>query len=332
MRYITLLLFILCCNIGFCQLTERGNLNGSIYFSADNGSSWQNHSNGIPEGIFITDMAVSDDLLGVSTKQDGIFLYNSQKNDWENVSTQPWIKNNIDALYFFDNKIYAGTQNGGMYVSSDNGETWLQINKGLGNLTIRKLAAFQNKLYAGTNGGLYSLNEKENKWDLEFGKEGLQVNGMTEFAGELYIGTNRGAYKFLKQTNNWHEIMSNCSLHNISANDHAIYAMVYNELYQTTDKGTSWKNIQQGLPENLYTFQLVTKDNVSFAGQWHGVYKKINSGPPLYLSGEWKSSDNGLPSEYSVTEMKIFKNILVIGCTKRGLRNENSSVVQTKDY
>lgn len=321
MKFIITLSFIAFFNVWIYQLQEVHDTEmGIIYFSADNGNSWQNKSNGFPGGIFITDMAVSENLLGVSTKQNGIFLYNNQNNLWENISTKPQIKNNIDALFFFNNKIFAGTQNGGIYISANNGKNWRELNNGLRNLTIRKMAVFHNKLYAGTNGGLYSLNEKENKWILEFDKNGLQVNGMTGYAGEIYIGTNHGAFKWSKQTKTWEQIMTNRSLHNISSDNHAVYAMVYNELFQSTDKGKTWQSIQNGLPEKLYTFQVMTKDSVSLAGQWYGIYRKINSGPPLYLSSGWKSSNNGLPSEFAVTEMKIFKNMFVIGCSERGLR------------
>lgn len=232
----------------------------------------------------------------------------------------------MDALFFFKNKFYAGTQNGGIYVSADMGKTWHATNKGLANLTIRKFATFYNKLYAATNGGLFSLNDKENTWELEYGEKGLQVNGITEFAGEIYIGTNRGAFKLSKQTNTWKQIMSNSSLHNISADDHAVYGMVYNELFQSTDKGDTWQSLQSGLPDKLYTFQVMKNDNVILAGQWNGVYKMKNTGPPLYLNSRWEFASNGLPSKFSVTEMKIFKNMIVIGCSERGFHDGSNNM------
>lgn len=299
---------------------------GIIYFSTDNGNSWIDKSNGFPNGVFMTDIAVSDDLLGIATKNAGVFLYNFQKSKWEKIETKPDIDFNIDALFFFNNKIFAGTQNGGIYVSSDMGKTWNSLNKGLGNLTIRKLGAFHNKLYACTNGGLFSLNEKEDTWYLEYGSNGLQVNGITEFANEIYIGTNQGAFKSSDLSNNWKKLKINGALHNISSDENTLYAMVYNELFKSADKGNTWQSIQKGLPDKLYTFQVMKNDDVIFAGQWNGIYRMKNSGSPLYINGDWEFSSNGLPPEFAVTEMKIFKNMIIIGCSERGFKNGSKSI------
>lgn len=331
MKYFISFLFIAFSNFCFGQNSEFNDTeNGIIYFSSDNGTTWENRSAGFPDNTFMTDIAVSGDLLGITTKQNGIFLYNFQKNIWEKVPTIPTTNYTLDGMFFFNNKIYAGSQNGGIFVSGDLGKTWHQNNDGLGNLTIRKFGSFHNKLYAGTNGGLYSLNEPENKWILEFGNNSLQVNGITEFENELYIGTNQGAFKSSTMKNSWKQIMSDCALHNISSDDHAVYAMVYNELFSSTDKGNTWQSLQKGLPEKLYTFQVMKNGDVILAGQWDGVYKTRDSGAPLYLYSEWEFSGKGLPSKFAVTEMKIYKNMIVIGCSERGLKRGYKINEQTK--
>ena len=67
-------------------------------------------------------------------------------------------------------------------------------------------------------------------------------------------------------------------------------------------------------------------DNIILVGQWNGIYRMKNSGPPLYLNSDWEFSSDGLPPKFAVTEMKIFKNIIVIGCSERGFRKGNKSV------
>jgi photosystem II stability/assembly factor-like uncharacterized protein len=260
-------------------------------------------------------IAVSDSFLGMTTKENGIFIFDFQKQSWINISNdEQIIKNNLEELAFHKSKIYVGTQYGGIFVSTDQGKSWSSFNVGLGNLTIRRFVTIENKLYVGTNGGLYSLNEGEKKWDSEYEQNSLQVNGITEFGNEIYIGTNQGAFKTLKQQKNWKQVITNQSLHNISSDDKTVYAMVYNELFASIDKGESWLSIQKGLPAKLYSFQVIKNENTVLVGQWDGVYRKD------FTNEEWKFSSRGLPIKTSITNMKIYKGIIIAGCSVRKLR------------
>jgi ligand-binding sensor domain-containing protein len=289
---------------------------GVVYFSFDDGTSWVNKSQGLPVDISITDIAISNEHLGISTKQNGIFLFDFQRNKWVSLELNPPIEY-LESLYFHQNKIFAGTQNSGVFISNDQGKTWASHNEGLGNLTIRKFAVIDHKVYVGTNGGLFSWNEKETMWKSEYGSNALQVNGITESAGEIYIGTNQGVYKTSKYFRDWKQVLPNRSLHNISSDGQTVYAMVYNELFFSYDKGFTWKSMQKGLPAQLYSFQVMKKDNVVLVGQWDGVYKRAAS---VSTNSGWEHSSKGLPSKFAVTEIKSFKNIVVIGCSERRLR------------
>lgn len=290
---------------------------GIIYFSNDNGISWKNTSNGLPEKISIGlgALAVTPTLLGIVTKENGVYLFDSQRNIWVNMPTgQQVIKNNPGDLIFFKNEIYVGTQHGGVFTSNNQGKTWTSKNSGLGNLTIRKFAEINNKLYVGTNNGLYSFNEAVSKWELKYGNPSMQVNGITELDGRIFIGTNQGAFKSNKSLDNWQQVFPNRSLHNINAIGQTIYAMTYNELFQSLDKGVSWQSIQNGLPNNLYTFNVIENSNSVFAGQWNGVYRKDISGK------EWKFSSTGLPGKFAATNLKSYNGILIISCSERLLK------------
>lgn len=290
---------------------------GIIYFSGDNGMTWKNTSAGLPEKISIGlgAMAVSPDLLGIVTKEKGVYLFDFQRNAWVNIPTdQQVIKNNPGDLIFYKNEIYVGTQHGGVFWSNNRGKTWTSKNSGLGNSTIRKFAEINNKLYAGTNDGLYSYNETLKKWELEYGNRTMQVNGITDLDGSIFIGTNQGVFRSDKALKTWKQVFPDHTLHNISTIGQAIYAMTYNELFYSADKGISWQSIQTGLPKNLYTFNVIENNNAVFAGQWDGVYTKDLS------AKEWKFSGNGLPGKFAATNLKSYNGILIISCSERRLR------------
>lgn len=295
---------------------------GIIYFSDNKGMSWKNKGECLPEDVFLTDIAVSDQWLGVSTKQNGIFMYDFGKDNWKNTPGKPATSADTDALFFFKKKLYAGTQGDGIFVSSDEGKSWTSINQGLGNLTIRKFAEINKRLYAGTNDGLYLLDDKGQKWKLEYGNKLLQVNGILRFDNEIYIGTNQGVFKSVIGQNNWEHVLKDRSLHNIGLADNTLYALVYNELFASKDKGASWYNAQRGMPAGKYSFQLLQKDHSVFVGQWDGIY--IND--PFE---NWKSFHKGIPANTPITEMNVYQNLL-IAASPYWMKNHLSPLFQER--
>lgn len=292
-------------------------INGVVYFSINNGLTWENRSDGLPDSINIAlgAIAVSDKSLGIATKEKGVFLFDFQKNQWISIPTdKKIIESNSGPLIFFKDQIYIGTQTSGVFLSSDLGENWKNLNSGLTSFTIRRFVEVDDKLYAGTNAGLYSFNEMEKKWELEYGNSTMQVNGITKFSGSIYIGTNQGAFTTPIGRKEWKQVIANRSLHNISSDDNTIYAMTYNELLSSTDKGLTWKNIQNGLPAELYTFNVIKNGNSVFAGQWDGIYRKDNA------NENWKSYSNGLPEKLAIINISLYKDIIVVSGSGRRLK------------
>jgi photosystem II stability/assembly factor-like uncharacterized protein len=290
---------------------------GIIYFSTDNGLSWKNKSAGLPAKISIGlgGIAVSGNRLAVATKDSGLYLFDSRQARWVKTPTdKQLIESNPGALIFYKDHIYIGTQFGGIFYSQNEGKTWTKLNTGLSNLTIRKLAVIDDRLYAGTNAGLYAYDDSLSQWQLEYGSGSLQVNGIAAFEENIYIGSSQGAFSSPKDRNDWKKVFASGALHNISADDKALYAMVYNELFSSVDKGKSWQSIQEGLPAQLYTFNVIKNGNAVFAGQWDGVYRKDNA------METWRFSSNGLPGTFAITNMQVYNGIIVVSGSERKLR------------
>lgn len=290
---------------------------GIVYFSADSGRTWEDKSAGLPSNISIGlgGIAVSGNRLALASKDSGLYLFDFGKAGWVKAPTNKELsESNPGALSFYKDRIYIGTQSGGVFYSHDEGKSWAKLNTGLVNLTIRKLAVIDGKLYAATNAGLYSYNNLMDGWDLEYGSTTLQVNGIAALDGNLYIATSQGAFTTPIGRSEWKKIFSNGALHKISADDKTLYAMAYNELFSSIDNGKSWQSIQTGLPAQLYTFNVIKNGNIVFAGQWDGVYRKDNA------NEAWKHSSSGLPDRLAITNMQIYNGIIVVGGSERRLR------------
>lgn len=293
------------------------NSDGIVYFSYDNGLTWKNKSTGLSStaNIGLGGIAVSGSKLALLSKDSGLYFFNIHEDKWFNIPTdKQLIESNPGALLFFKDHIYAGTQFGGVFRTANEGKGWTKLNIGLDNLTIRKLAVIEGKLYAATNSGLYSFNDLIDEWQLEYGNNTLQVNGVTAFERSIYIATSQGAFASPIEKKDWEKVFSNGALHNISSDDKALYAMVYNELFSSSDKGRTWQSIQIGLPVELYTFNVMKVDNRLLAGQWDGVYRKDKA------TEKWILSGNGLPEELAITNMQVFQGIIVVSGSERKLR------------
>jgi ligand-binding sensor domain-containing protein len=301
-RLLLILIVLTLCNHSSKEVEK-----GIVYFSFDNGQTWVNRSRGLPANIFLSDMAVSNDFLGLTTKKNGVFTFDFSTEEWKAIKSIPTESDEINALYFHQNRLLVGTKNSGIFISSDKGGNWADYNEGLQNLTIRKLIVIEDKFYAGTNGGLYLYDKLSKKWKLEYGHSSLQVNGIKELNGEIFIGTNQGAFR--RKNNKWEQIMSNRSLHNIGSDRKNIYALTYNELFVSPDKGTTWHSDQKGMPVGMYTFQVIEKDNTVLAGQWDGVYVKT-------VSQGWALSNRGLPPNFPVLEIVFTSDFIVAGSSQ----------------
>lgn len=315
-NYFILSILLICFNTSKGQVLKNNDENiGIVYFSADEGNTWKNASVGLPQKVRIGlgGLAVSEKLLGVATKELGVYLFNLEDNIWVNIPIEKQIIDaNIGGLIFYENAIYVATQNKGIFYTKDSGKTWLTQNIGLHNLTIRRFFEFANKLYVCTNDGFYLFDEISNNWKLEYGTSLLQVNGATVFNGHFYIATNQGLFTNI-EGNNWKNVLPNHSVHNVSSDNDQIFAMTYNELLLTSNDGLNWQKAQDGLPPTLYTFNVLNQNNLLFAGQWDGVYKKTK------LSYRWQQSSNGLPESFAATNLKVFNGVLVITTAERKL-------------
>ena len=290
---------------------------GIVYFSFDNGLTWEDKSAGLSvnANIGLGGVAGSANRLALVAKDSGLYFFDFEKNSWlKTPFSKQLMESNPGAITFYKGGVYIGTQHAGVFYSPDEGKNWIRKISGLTSLTVRKLTVIDGKLYAATNSGLYSFNEVRESWEHEYGDKTMQVNGVTGMDDVLYIASNQGAFASPKDRKSWRKVFANGALHNIGTDGSALYAMVYNELFSSTDNGKSWQNIQTGLPAQLYTFNAIRNGETVFAGQWDGVYRKDSPGEI------WRRSGTGLPDGLAVTNLLVHEGIIVISGNERKLR------------
>ena len=104
-----------------------------------------------------------------------------------------------------DHRLYSGTFDGGVFLSSDKGRTWRPISRALPNDSIRGIVTQQDRLFVATGRGIFQSQNRGKAW--------MPVNeGLTERSiqvlfgdahGVLFAGTSGGAFRSVDHGTTW---------------------------------------------------------------------------------------------------------------------------------
>ncbi len=210
-----------------------------ILRSTDDGDTWTEHDQGIEHKTFHGIVADTNGYVCVGT-DSGIFRSTDDGESWSEANT------GVNTLIITsmtrgnNNYLYAGTTTQGVYVSSDNGATW--VRSGWVTTAVYSVAV-------SPNGTVYA---------------GLQGGGMYRLVSES-IGWERIAYGFTK------------TVYGIAINSHGDVFMGTDgsSVYRSTNGGDNWDWIYTGM---LYTQKVrsmtADDDDYIYAGtNGNGVYR-----------------------------------------------------------
>lgn len=98
----------------------------------------------------------------------------------------------INCFVVSGNNIFAGTDGGGVFLSTDNGSNWSAVNDGLTSQDVWSLAVSGTNIFAGThNGGVFLSTDNGSNWSAV--NNGLTSQDIWSFAvsgNNIFAGTN----------------------------------------------------------------------------------------------------------------------------------------------
>ena len=229
-----------------------GNGESGVFLSTDSGSNWSKVNNGLTDTL-VSAITISDDNVYAGTAS-GTFRSTNNGIEWSIIKNGLPANTFVRSLKVNNNKIFAGTDNDGIYISTDDGLTWTSSNNGLPLSNILTLAVNGNNVLAGTNG-----------------------NG-------IYLSTNNGT--------NWNESSNgliNTSIDAMVLNGNYLFSAAGNEgIFLSSNDGTSWSHLNNGVPD-AYIYSLASGGNNIFAGtRMSGIIMSTDNG------AGWSSVNNGL--------------------------------------
>jgi len=215
-----------------------------------------------------------------------------------NVGLSQWVQTNgpeggfVNCFAVNGTNVFAGSQGGGVFLSTNGGASWSTVNNGLTNTYVSCLVASGNNLFVGTmhGGGVFLSTDNGASWSAVSGGlmnkyvYSLAVSGTNVFAGTgggIFISTNNGT--------NWSRANSglfNATVQSIAASGTNLFIAAGPAVYFSTNNGKTWTNTSV-LDAEVRALAL-SGTNV-FAGTWlKGVFRSTDNG------ASWSASNVGL--------------------------------------
>ena len=161
--------------------------------------------------------------------------------------------------------IFAGTQNGGVFVSTNNGTRWTLPSTRLSNEIVYALGVEGTNLFAGTGDGVFLSTDNGRSWTAaglsNANVSALAISGTNIFAGTIYTGVSNGG------------------------------------IFLSTDNGASWTAVSTGLT-NTNISSLAISETELFAGtNGSGTWRR-----PLSEMTSVKDGKSAIPTSFSLSQ------------------------------
>ena len=192
--------------------------------------------------------------------------------------------------------LFAGTAEGGIFRSTDGGETWVSASKGLRVYednrlpVIFALAQKGNTLYAGANGHLFYSIDSGDSWQqlAHFQDEMIGISGIAFIGDTIYIGRHKGVFFSNDNGRSWTQIDSGFGerlVPSLIASGTTIFAKTQRQLFRLKAGEKSWTKLTF---EDPWTKTTVESDITKFAVFGEVVYAAADDG--LFRSADMGNS------------------------------------------
>ncbi len=240
-----------------------------VYRTADKGVTMEEVNTGLPNGMpknriyRISAITIHNGYVIIGTDSGRIYRSTNNGDSWVEVSKQ-LVGKNIHAFGRVGDVLFAGTERGvGIYKSTDYGDTWTESYNNPENNVINSFATIGTTIIAG---GRYLIRSTDYgaTWTDAFSEYGLGISKLTANSTTFFASTNTtGMIRGDNDGTLWSDIntgidaSSGPSIMSTYATDNRVFAGTFSEIYQSTDKGESWKNISNNLSGGAEDFATI---------------------------------------------------------------------------
>ncbi len=256
----------------------------NVYLSTDDGESWMSIADNGPSNILCMAVGPSGQLfLGVSYL--GVWWTGNNGSTWSHNQLTHSPHSGLGASILAIGINSRGDIYTGGFRSMDNGASWQEINPP--SLINTFAFGTQNKIFAGTYNGVWLSNDNGDTWIIRnVGIENLVINSLgIDSNGNLYAGsTQNGIFFSTDDGESW--IARNSGLGSLEiasikiSPGGDIYAATQDMgIYHSMDQGATWTAINGDLPDlNVRSIAIGTNSDLYIGTEAGGIFKSADEG------------------------------------------------------
>lgn len=231
--------------------------------------------------VLITDVAVTENYLFVSTSQGSVYRSSDEGNIWNEVNNG-LSASYISKLYYetdaSSNEFYAATDSG-LFFTTDFGENWVNITNNLNNKYIISVYRTDSYLFSSTANSIeYRSTNNGSDWnEISIGSAAQRVNSFLRVGNTIFAGlslTGNSVYKSDDFGLTW-SISDNglsSEVKTLENLGNRIFASFYGFVYQSTDSGNNWMPITKGILHGYPIPDMKAFGDYLFIASLSGVY------------------------------------------------------------
>lgn len=263
-----------------------GIVGGGIYQSLDSCASWFPSNTGLTD-YYIFSLAACDSNIYVS-EFGGVYISTDRGYTWS-ARSSGLPAGSIYTLLRRDTNIFAGSQSYGLYLSTDQGNSWNQA--GLQSKSIFTLVADSQSIIASTvYSGLFRSTDNGISWiPSDSGLSPSIVYSVASVMGNFLAGTDSGIFVSSNHGSSWFRASVPEIAPFVSA-FHPIGSTIYaggKTVLSSTDSGRSWSTLTQE-PFRYQISSMASISNSLLAGTRHGLLISSDGG------SAWTESNSGI--------------------------------------
>ncbi len=218
---------------------------------------------------------------------------------WSAKSHSQWVQTNgpyggrINCFAVSGTNIFTGTGHG-VFLSTNNGESWTAINNGLKFSFVLSFAISGTNIFAGTGGGgiFLSTNNGESWAAVNNGLTNKMVGAIAVIGTNIFAGTGGGGI-FLSTNNgeSWTAVnngLTNANVAAIAVNGTNLFAGTSGGVFLSTNNGENWTAINNGLTNANVAAIAVNGTNLFTGTNGGGAFLSTDTG------SNWTEINNGL--------------------------------------
>ena len=231
---------------------------GGIAYTTNDGVSWTDISGGLTNTSVLS-FTANEQILFAGT-ENGVFRSTDNGSFWTATGgglTNPYVY----SVYYDSTILFAGT-GAGVFRSTDLGETWDTSSTGLPFASVFSFLKWNEMFLIGTSAGAYRSSDYGMTWEgpssgMDYGYVGdFATNGNNIFV--ILAGLSYGSvYRSIDDGASWTLVSSSFPqtgyVNALISYNSEVFASVGGKVLYSTDLGTTWTDMSEGLQNHLVT-------------------------------------------------------------------------------